>query len=147
MAGESSNGIPNGQAPTISHDAVFKPSAPVPEDIPSVGGVEFNDYDNRRPIKTKDITVAEMVSNMANMGFQATALAEAARIINDMVSYISPLHHQSSQLLINVPRKTGEIPPLAPKPPFSSATLPISYLPDFAKQSATSLNISTSLPS
>ena len=74
-----SNGTINGQAPAISHDAVFKPSAPVPEGIPVVKGIEFNDYRN------KDITVAEMISSMADMGFQARSLAAAVRIVNDMV--------------------------------------------------------------
>lgn len=85
MASNVSDGVSHGQAPTISHDAVFKSSAPVPEGVPVVDGVEFNDYRNKK----KDITVAELVSNMANMGFQAGAVAEAARIINDMV--ISPM--------------------------------------------------------
>lgn len=73
------NGQPNSQAPTLSTDAVLKPSAPVPNGVHQVSGIEFNDYADR------DITVAEMVSNMTNMGFQASAVADAVRIINDMV--------------------------------------------------------------
>ena len=76
-------GAPNGTAPTVSHDAVFKPSAPVPEGVPVVSGVEFNDYQSKK----QDITAAELVSNMAHMGFQASAVAEAARIIDDMVEH------------------------------------------------------------
>jgi len=82
MTRTNGSGVPGSQAPAVSRDAVFKPSAPVPEGIPTVSGIEFNDYESR----SKDITVAEMVSNMTNMGFQAGAVAEAARIINDMVS-------------------------------------------------------------
>ena len=79
MASMPSNGASNAQAPTLSTDAVLRPSAPVSEDVHEVSGIEFNDY------KDRDITVAELVSGMANMGFQAGAVAEAARIINDMV--------------------------------------------------------------
>ena len=79
MAGEISNGIPNAQPPAISHDAVFKASEVVPEGVPIVSGIEFNDF------KDNDVTAADLVSKMANMGFQAGAVAEAARIINDMV--------------------------------------------------------------
>ena len=59
--------------------AVLKPSAPMPSDSKPVDGIDFNEY------KTQDITVAEMVGGMANMGFQATAMGEAVKIINDMV--------------------------------------------------------------
>lgn len=69
----------NNPAPTLSTDAVLKPSAPVPNGVHQVSGIEFNDYTDR------DITVAELVSNMTNMGFQASAVADAVRIINDMV--------------------------------------------------------------
>lgn len=67
--------------PSVSYDAVFKSSVPVPEGVPMVGGPEFNDYDRR----DMDITAAELVTSMANMGFQSAGVGEAARIINDMV--------------------------------------------------------------
>ena len=76
------NDMPNGQVPNVSRDAVFKPSAPIPEGVPTVSGVEFNDYKSR----DTDITAAELVSNMGLMGFQASAVAEAARIIYGMVT-------------------------------------------------------------
>lgn len=69
------------QAPSISHEAVFKPSAPVPEGVPEVDGPEFNTYVKQNV----DITVAQLVAGGANAGFQSTTVAEAARIINDMV--------------------------------------------------------------
>ncbi|CAF9942693.1 Deoxyhypusine synthase, partial [Imshaugia aleurites] len=81
MAPTTTDNQPTPQAPTLSTDAVLKPSAPVPTNAQPVSGVEFNDYPNR------DITVAELVSNMTNTGFQASAVAEAVRIINDMRSY------------------------------------------------------------
>jgi hypothetical protein len=52
--------------PSNATDAVLKPSEPVPEGSREVQGIDFNDY--------------------ADMGFQATAVGEAVRIVNDMVS-------------------------------------------------------------
>ncbi len=69
----------HGPLPASAADAVLKASAPVPESLVKVCGVEFDDFEGR------DITVAELVSGMAGMGFQASAVSEAVRIINDMV--------------------------------------------------------------
>jgi hypothetical protein len=66
--------------PSNATDAVLKPSEPVPEDSTEVQGIEFNDYADRA------ITVEELVAGYASMGFQATAVGEAVRIVNDMVS-------------------------------------------------------------
>lgn len=54
-------------------------SEEMPAEIPPVSGIEWNDFADR------NITVAEMVSRMKNTGFQATAVAEAVEIIEDMV--------------------------------------------------------------
>lgn len=84
----STNGALNSEAPSLSTDAVLKPSASVPEGFQEVSGVEFNNY------KDHDITVAELVSQMTTTGFQASAVSDAVRIINDMVSLIiSPTPH------------------------------------------------------
>jgi deoxyhypusine synthase len=74
----ASNGL-TGNGPSIAQDAVFKKSEEVPEGSQEVRGIDFNHYANR------DITVAELISGMTNMGFQATAVGEATRIINEMV--------------------------------------------------------------
>ena len=79
----STNGALNWEAPSLSTDAVLKPSAPVPKGVQEVSGVEFNNY------KDHDITVAELVSQMTTTGFQASAVSDAVRIINDMVSLIT----------------------------------------------------------
>lgn len=84
MATPTPNNQPDTQAPTLSTDAVLKPSAPIPTGVHEVSGVEFNDYADR------DITVADLVSNMTNMGFQASAVADAVRIINDMRTFRDP---------------------------------------------------------
>jgi deoxyhypusine synthase len=70
--------------PSNTTDAVLKPSEPVPDDSTEVQGIEFNDYAER------SITVEELVAGYANMGFQATAVGEAVRIVNEMVSGLPP---------------------------------------------------------
>lgn len=67
-------------APSGATDAVLKPSAPIPEGSREVQGIDFDQYASR------SITVEELVGGYANMGFQATSVGEAVRIINDMVS-------------------------------------------------------------
>ncbi|KAF6231297.1 hypothetical protein HO173_010440 [Letharia columbiana] len=84
MAPTTTKDQPNTQAPTLSTDAVLKPSAPVPADVHEVSGIEFNDYAGR------DVTVAELVSDMTTTGFQASAVADAVRIINDMRRFRDP---------------------------------------------------------
>lgn len=70
----------HGPVPASLADAVLKASAPVPDGVEEVRGIEFNDFEG------KDITVQNLIAGMANMGFQASAVSEAVRIINDMVS-------------------------------------------------------------
>jgi deoxyhypusine synthase len=67
-------------APSSATNAVLKPSAPVDDKARKVEGIDFNQYASR------SISVEELVSGYANMGFQATSVGEAVRIINDMVS-------------------------------------------------------------
>jgi hypothetical protein len=66
-------------APSGAADAVLKPSDPVPEDAVPVRGVEFDHFAGR------SITVDELLDGYTNMGFQASSVGEAVRIINDMV--------------------------------------------------------------
>lgn len=75
----SRNGKRAIQTPTVAADAVLKPSDPVPDGMQKVNGVEFDDF------RERDMTVKELVAGMTNMGFQASAVADAVRIINDMV--------------------------------------------------------------
>lgn len=66
-------------APSGATDAVLKASDPVPEDAVPVVGLDFEKH------REKDITAAEMVASMANMGFQASSIGQAAKIIDGMV--------------------------------------------------------------
>ena len=84
---KKTNGSTN-KVPTLANDAVLKPSDPVAAGMREVDGIDFDDYAGR------DITVSELVAGMTNMGFQASAVTEATRIINDMVRCpISSLKH------------------------------------------------------
>ena len=82
----STNQTATSQAPTGATDAVLKPSEPVPADAREVQGIDFNAYAQR------PITVDELVGGYARMGFQATAIGEAVRIVNDMVSAFPMAH-------------------------------------------------------
>lgn len=105
-------------------DSVLVASEPVPEGTHEVRGVDFDKFQGR------DITVAELVENLTHTGFQGSAVAEAARIINDMVclrcgqydtgNFLEELNSYNSFF-------SGHIvtPRPAPKPLSSSATRPI----------------------
>ncbi|KAF2488679.1 Deoxyhypusine synthase [Lophium mytilinum] len=71
-------------APSGATDAVLKPSDPVPDGARQVEGIDFNKYRDR------PITVEELVAGMSSMGFQATSVGEAVRIINDMRAWRDP---------------------------------------------------------
>ena len=121
-------------APSTATAAVLKPSDPLAPGMQEVSGIDFDKYAG------KDITVNELVAGMRNTGFQATAVTEAVRIINDMVPFYSHLHVTSGLLTwSSVPGKT---PRRAPKLPSSSATPPTSFPPacgtSFAGWSSTS---------
>ena len=76
----STNG--DASAPSLATDAVLKKSHPIEAGARKVDGIDFNQYAGR------DVTASDLISGMANMGFQATSVAEAVRIINDMVRKI-----------------------------------------------------------
>jgi deoxyhypusine synthase len=71
-------------APGLATGAVLKPSESVEENAVKVSGIEFNHYAGR------DITVKELVAGMENMGFQASAVGDAVKIINDMRAWRDP---------------------------------------------------------
>jgi deoxyhypusine synthase len=70
----------NGALPSSVTDAVLVKSNEIPEGSQKVEELDFNKFTGR------PITVDDLMSGMNNMGFQATSIAEAARIINDMVT-------------------------------------------------------------
>lgn len=70
----------NSNAPAAAQDAVLKPSEFVTEGAQKISGVDFNKYRDR------NITVAELVGSMSNMGFQATNIGDASRVVDEMVA-------------------------------------------------------------
>jgi deoxyhypusine synthase len=79
MAKAEDNVGPATAPPSEVTNVVLKPSDPVPEGVQKVRGIDFNAHHGG------NITVAELVDGMANMGFQASAVADAVQIINQMV--------------------------------------------------------------
>ncbi|KAI4098602.1 MAG: hypothetical protein L6R37_006396 [Teloschistes peruensis] len=80
----SKGSIPQTSVPDATADAVLKPSGPISADARVIRGLDFNDY------RDKKLTVEDLVENMAGMGFQATAVAEAVGIINEMRKWRDP---------------------------------------------------------
>ena len=70
----------NGNLPSSVTDAVLVPSNEMPINSQKVEELDFNAFAGR------PITVDDLMSGMNNMGFQASSIGEAVRIINDMVS-------------------------------------------------------------
>ena len=86
MTPSAPNGDVGNNVPSSAADAVLKASAPLPDGAREVRGFEFNDF------RGKDITVEEIVKGMARMGFQASAVSDAVRIINQMVGLAFHIH-------------------------------------------------------
>jgi deoxyhypusine synthase len=66
-------------APSSVTAAVLKPSDEMPPGSQKVEELDFNAH------SSQPITVEELVSGMTHMGFQASSIGEAVRIINGMV--------------------------------------------------------------
>lgn len=69
-------------APSGAKDAVLVKSEDMPADAQKVEELDFNKL--KGPITAEDLFLG-----MRHMGFQASAMSEAVRIINDMVRFIS----------------------------------------------------------
>lgn len=68
-----------GAVPPSVADAVLVNSSEMPASARKVEELDFNTFQGRQ------ITVDDLMSGMNNMGFQASSIGEAVRIINDMV--------------------------------------------------------------
>jgi deoxyhypusine synthase len=66
-------------APSSVTAAVLKPSVEMPEGSQRVEELDFNEFSGR------SVTVEDLIKGMNNMGFQASSIGEAVRIINNMV--------------------------------------------------------------
>lgn len=75
--------LENSNAPPASAtSAVLVQSTGMPEGSQKVEELDFNQFAGRA------ITVDDLIGGMNHMGFQATSIGEAVRIINDMVRKI-----------------------------------------------------------
>lgn len=68
-----------GAPPASATGAVLVQSSGMPEGSQKVEELDFNKFAGRA------ITVDDLISGMNHMGFQASSVGEAVRIINDMV--------------------------------------------------------------
>lgn len=68
-----------GAPPASATAAVLVQSSGMPEGSQKVEELDFNKFSGR------PITVDDLVGGMDHMGFQASSIGEAVRIINDMV--------------------------------------------------------------
>ena len=71
------------QPPAAVLNAVFQKSEDMAKDAQKVEELDFN------KIKSP-VTADDLLQGMRHMGFQASSIAEAVRIINDMVSQHPP---------------------------------------------------------
>jgi len=81
MASTSDN---TSQPPEAATNAVLVQSAEVPPGTQKVEEIDFNAF------KGRPITVEDMMAGMRHMGFQASSMGEAVRIINDMRAWRDP---------------------------------------------------------
>lgn len=69
-----------GAPPSSVTDAVLVRSNEMPEGSQKVEELDFNEFSGR------PITVEDLISGMNHMGFQASSIGQAVKIVNDMVS-------------------------------------------------------------
>lgn len=79
------------QIPSSVADAVLVKSIEMPEGSQKVEELDFNKF------KGRPITVDDLLQGMKHMGFQASSMCEAVRIINEMVTNIFYLFHKQTQ--------------------------------------------------
>lgn len=68
----------SGKLPNLASDAVLKQSIPVPDSFEEVSGIDYS-KDNAYNMNAKDL-----ISSMSKMGFQASSLSQACKIIDEM---------------------------------------------------------------
>lgn len=72
------------QPPSAATEAVLVKSVEMPEGAQKVEELDFNKF------KGRPITVDDLYQGMKNMGFQASSMCEAVRIINEMRAWSDP---------------------------------------------------------
>ncbi|KAK4172580.1 putative deoxyhypusine synthase [Triangularia setosa] len=74
----------NNLPPSAATEAVLVQSVDMPDDAQKVEELDFNKF------KGRPITVDDLFQGMKHMGFQASSMCEAVRIINDMRAWRDP---------------------------------------------------------
>ncbi|KAI9714713.1 MAG: Deoxyhypusine synthase [Bogoriella megaspora] len=82
------------KAPAGATKAVLKPSDPIEDGATEVRGVDFDHFNEDA------ITVQQLVQGMSRMGFQATSVAEAVRVINEMRRWRDPETSEGSTIFL-----------------------------------------------
>lgn len=107
-----------GLPPSAATEAVLVKSVEMPEGSQKVEELDFNKF------KGRPITVDDLYQGMKHMGFQASSMCEAVRIINEMVRS-GPGHRGAAQSPLTAESSEhGETPSRATRRPFSWATPP-----------------------
>lgn len=68
-----------GAPPASVAAAVLVPSNEMPKGSQKVEELDFDNFSDEK------MSVEDLINGMSNMGFQASSIGEATRIINDMV--------------------------------------------------------------
>jgi hypothetical protein len=95
-------GTENGPPASVTA-AVLQPSVSMPAGSQKVVELDFNAFAGR------DVTVQDLISGMNNMGFQASSIGEAVRIINKMVRFCSEVFSRLLPLFARHPNVNSEI--------------------------------------
>ncbi|EAA34005.1 Deoxyhypusine synthase [Neurospora crassa] len=82
------------QIPSSVADAVLVKSIEMPEGSQKVEELDFNKF------KGRPITVDDLLQGMKHMGFQASSMCEAVRIINEMRAYRDPTTSEKTTIFL-----------------------------------------------
>lgn len=83
-----------GAPPASAMGAVLVKSSGMPEGSQKVEELDFNKFSGR------EVTVDDLVSGMNHMGFQASSIGEAVRIINDMRAWQDPESSEKTTIFL-----------------------------------------------
>ncbi|KAK3989599.1 Deoxyhypusine synthase [Cladorrhinum sp. PSN332] len=82
------------QPPSAATEAVLVQSIEMPEDAQQVEELDFNKF------KGRPITVDDLYQGMKHMGFQASSMCEAVRIINEMRAWKDPETQEKTTIFL-----------------------------------------------
>src|SRR5262245_29878776 len=101
---------------TAVASAILKPSLPMPSASMQIRGIDFNEHLH------ESVSVARLTGTFARTGFQASSLARAIEIINNMVFCVFLGEADNSDVgdrgmhRLTIPTTTTAVPRLLPMP-------------------------------